>query len=338
MKSSEIFLTPNELTKLASDIQTQMLEKDRELTWQNWEAFPSKTGNNDESTQLLSTTRSTPFVFRRPNKDDVEGIPDENGPPVLLATNKKVELPTDDEWEKRILRVGASIQKNIPSVGRIECLGNEMGTCFVISADLVLTNHHVIVNLFYSDGSPDTNKPVFVNFDEGIENDSKMLFRALYVVDKSSSPDFAILKIQPNGTSSLPPPLKLRQAPLTVNRNVELNSNAPYVYVIGYPGQGSPKNSKDKALEDKFFNGRYGAKTFAPGLLTKIVSGTTGSNSDINLLCSYNTLPGNSGSPVFDFDTGDVIGLHYGGGHRSPNASVPIWRIRDQIDKAIKAS
>ena len=41
------------------------------------------------------------------------------------------------------------------------------------------------------------------------------------------------------------------------------------------------------------------------------------------------TLGGNSGSCVVDLDTGQVIGLHYGGQYMHYNVAVALWRLVD---------
>jgi endonuclease G, mitochondrial len=186
------------------------------------------------------------------------------------------------------------------------------------------------------------NGYVFVDFSEEQKTDSKQKFQVLRAIVRPSDFDFLILEVKTDGMTPFPPPLKMRDKPFTFDRNASLDSGrppklgskAPPIYMIGYPsnGLGEPKF---KEREDKFFHGVYGIKRLSVGQLIEITSSSTEPNSDKELLCSYGALEGSSGSPVFDFETGEVIGLHYRGQHDDYTRAIPIWCIRDRLDQAV---
>lgn len=178
------------------------------------------------------------------------------------------------------------------SIGRIDGPRGERhyGTGFLIADDLLMTNKHVLqqmtagterlaagqaqVNFQQEWGEPDTDGPVPV---EGVHSVHETL-------------DLAILKV--SGVSQRP----------RLSFGVEEPSVGAEIATIGYPYK-DPVNSP--AMMDRIFENRYGVKQVAPGEVT-------GARDD-RLFHDCSTLGGNSGSPVVDFGTGNVVAVHRSG-------------------------
>jgi Trypsin-like peptidase domain len=93
------------------------------------------------------------------------------------------------------------------------------------------------------------------------------------------------------------------------------------VYVVGYPALDSRRN--EPAPVRRIFADIYDVKRLQPG---KAVGYST-RYSAVEHDCS--TLGGNSGSPVVDLESNQVIGLHFGGRYGVGNYAVPIWQVAD---------
>ncbi len=73
----------------------------------------------------------------------------------------------------------------------------------------------------------------------------------------------------------------------------------------------------------RIFSNVYDCKRLQPGRAI----GYSDQLSTLEYDCS--TLGGNSGSPVFDLASHQVIGLHFGGKYRSGNYAVALWKLTD---------
>jgi S1-C subfamily serine protease len=93
------------------------------------------------------------------------------------------------------------------------------------------------------------------------------------------------------------------------------------VYVVGYPAWDSRRNEPEPIR--RIFSDVYNVKRLQPG---KAVAYST-EYSAIQHDCS--TLGGNSGSPVVDLETNQVIGLHFGGRYGVGNYAVPLWALAE---------
>src|SRR5690606_17712295 len=83
------------------------------------------------------------------------------------------------------------------------------------------------------------------------------------------------------------------------------------IAVIGYPARDPLRN--DPAVQDELFERVFQVKRLQPG---EIVGGQpTASFGKIVQAATHDcsTLGGNSGSAVIDLETGEVLGLHFGG-------------------------
>ena len=91
------------------------------------------------------------------------------------------------------------------------------------------------------------------------------------------------------------------------------------VYVVGYPALDSRRNEPEQLRQ--IFADVYDVKRLQPGRTV----GYSTMYSAIEHDCS--TLGGNSGSPVVDLETHQVIGLHFGGRFGVGNYAVPLWML-----------
>jgi S1-C subfamily serine protease len=179
------------------------------------------------------------------------------------------------------------------SIGRLDRTSGpnrETGTGFLVSDDLVVTNHHVVSQLSHGTDMLEPGMAV-IRFYQEFEGpaDPLPLCEVLGVAALHPTLDIALLRVK---LSESRPPLRL-----------EAGTAADHVPVgvIGYPY----KDSRNPLFTDAIYQSRYGVKR---GALGELIGGNT------QLLhhdCS--TLGGNSGSPVFSLETGRVVALHFSG-------------------------
>jgi endonuclease G len=88
--------------------------------------------------------------------------------------------------------------------------------------------------------------------------------------------------------------------------------------VVGYPAYDSRSDPDDVV---KYFGDIFDVKRFAFGNVTGITAGTPEFTHDAT------TLGGNSGSCVFNRDSGEAVGLHFAGDYRVANYAVPVGEV-----------
>lgn len=231
--------------------------------------------------------------------------------PVFLINNDQIEIPIVTKWEKHIHKNMASILKAIPSVGRIEIIDNgtnrkRVGTGWLLKGtDLIVTNKHV-VNKFASsrgdtfyineDSAGDTYS-VRIDFKEEYATDDELEFdiNEVKYISSDTELDIALLRVDKKNHNgdSLPEGLELSY---TIPKKMQK------IYVIGYPFC-----AEDEVKRNEHFNSVVGVKQFAPGEFSK-----TGIHKYL-YWHDCTTWKGNSGSPVIDFETGKVLGIHNAG-------------------------
>jgi S1-C subfamily serine protease len=208
-----------------------------------------------------------------------------------------------------------SIERTIPSVGRIEIHGHPeigaWGTGWVVGENLVMTNRHVINGLndiadfIFTLGTP------HIDYLEEDGNPARAEFRIKSAVVHDTL-DLALVRVEKLDTSPLePPPLRISGTPPTANINV---------YAVGYPV--SPGETPPQVLAAIFGN-KFGVKRLQPGLLTVIHDGVPKIEHDAS------TLGGSSGSPVIDLERDVVVGLHFSGKYKKRNNAVALWKLTD---------
>jgi endonuclease G, mitochondrial len=255
------------------------------------------------------------------------------GRPSLLVANGTLSRIALPEWQRRLKPHVKKIERTIASVGRVELLHHAdytwVGTCFVIDERLLVTNRHVAKIFARRQG----NEFVFLKNRQGVEIESRVDFREEYRVldeleikvdevvfiagDEPSAPDVAFLRLADH--ASLP-------APLTLARN-KVKRDDP-VAVIGYPALDS---RNDGAIMSRIFEDIYDKKRFAPGRVS-LTDGTEIFQHD----CS--SLGGCSGSPIGNYETGEVVGLHFSGRFGVANYAFSADAIRKSLARIARTS
>ncbi|WP_417206313.1 trypsin-like peptidase domain-containing protein [Antarctobacter sp.] len=188
------------------------------------------------------------------------------------------------------------------AVGRLD-VATDAGvfpcTAFLVADDLLMTNHHCVPGILDHERAGAT-AIVGVQFVagyllEGIEEGSERFLVNPVPVETSKTLDYTLLRI----LGSKPG----RQYGTLALAGVDPDDNAPF-WIIGHPMGEAQRISREKCRAN------------APAL------------SKDRVLHTCDTLPGNSGSPVIDAGTQQVIALHHAGSARnSINYAVPMTAI-----------
>jgi S1-C subfamily serine protease len=153
-----------------------------------------------------------------------------------------------------------------------------------------------------------------IDFREELGGYAPMEFEITGVIGVHEDRDLALLRVE--GASSdgraLPDPL-----PVAAREPDDLYGRD--VYVVGYPAWDGRRGEPD-ALR-RIFMDVYNVKRLQPGRAVTYSAKFSALEHD----CS--TLGGNSGSPVVDLETHEVIGLHFGGRYGLGNYAVPLWML-----------
>jgi len=215
------------------------------------------------------------------------------------------------------------IDSVIARVGRIEVSGNPnfdwLGTGFLVSADVVVTNRHVAMEFAKneSDGTWKFRSPMgsSVDFKEEFGSGDSLAFDVKEIIGIHDDYDMALLRVeQTSGHKTLPEPLPVAAAAPAAA------VTGRKVYVIGYPAWDGRRNDPEPMR--RIFSDIYNVKRLQPGQ----VSGETLASFEIQHDCS--TLGGNSGSPVIDLETHRVLALHFGGRYMENNHAIPLWLLQ----------
>ena len=169
------------------------------------------------------------------------------GRPALLIQNGTYATPTSDVWKTRLECSRQTIEKVIPSVGRIEVKNHPsyeewVGTGWVVADGIVVTNRHVAQE--FSQKANGTiefainyeNREIRPRIDlrEEYRQPDEMEFRVVRVlyIEESPGPDIAFLEVEFSGSTPTPHPIPLASS---------ISSNAN-VAVIGYPAWDGRRN------------------------------------------------------------------------------------------------
>lgn len=274
----------------------------------------------------------------RPAELDVARIREESialrhGRPVLAIKDGDTVLEfaqsASTAWREKLVAASPQLRRTIPSVGRVELTNYvaapSVGTAWMIAAEVAVTNRHVaeyfvqrsVGGLRFLLGD-DRRIPIGVDVDfaEEFGSDVEREFDVAEVIYLApmNLPDIALLRIKGKSGLTVPPPLTLSKT----------SSVGKTVAVIGYPHR-DPFLPEQTLMDEIFFNG-YERKQIAPGFVMNELT------ADIEHDCS--TLTGNSGSPVVDLESGEVVGHHRAGIFLSRNFAVTPAGIAQAVDLA----
>ncbi|WP_158277292.1 DNA/RNA non-specific endonuclease [Opitutus sp. ER46] len=202
------------------------------------------------------------------------------------------------------------------SVGRIDLPANSRlpygGTGFVVGRGLIMTNRHVAELFATGLGTRITFTPGAAAFNptHELNRPTGPSFKARRVVMIHPYWDMALLEIE--GIDTLPSlPLALADARDLSGRDIAL---------VGYPSF-DPRNPAD--VQSNLFQDNYGVKRLLPGELHSAMNAASFGKIVRAATHDSSTLGGVSGAALIDLQTGQVLGLHFGGVYREQNYAVP---------------
>jgi endonuclease G len=263
---------------------------------------------------IVRVTGRPPFVVRN---GEVEVLPE------LLS-----DLPNDTAL---LIRAAAPM---VSSVGRIEFINHPSmgwgGTGWVIGETkeqdgcLVVTNRHVAVlvaqrsqdgrGIFARASTTGARLGCRVDFNEEVHADMASarevrVTEVVYLADDLAA-DVALLKIRiADAPWALPDPIPLA---------AQEAEHDELVALIGYPARDS---RNDATAMERYFQGLYEVKRFAPGKITQ-----TAAQGIISHDCT--SLGGNSGSPVISLRQRAAVGLHFAGVYGVGNSAVGVKTLK----------
>ncbi|MDY3562674.1 serine protease, partial [Gemmata sp. JC673] len=267
----------------------------------------------------------------------LETIVNRVGRPVLEVAGDDyvVDGPEALIWEARLSNaaVRAALRRVIPSVGRIEVDRHPdltwVGTGWLIADDVVVTNRHVAGEFaalsaaggsrafVFKRGWPDrgTRMAARVDFRRELRNNSPRAFvvKDVLHIEDDDGPDFAFLRVERAGPAgALSPFLQPARGRAEAQQ---------LVATIGYPAADS--RIPEQELMTRLFGDKYNVKRLAPGQVQRLA--------DDLVMHDCSTLGGNSGSPIVDLATGEVLGLHFSGVFLRENRGVPIGYVTSRL-------
>jgi len=258
------------------------------------------------------------------------------GRPVLLVQQDMWQPPRSSEiakWLGDPTQAGNPLRRRLPSVGRIEIVGDDdhdyIGTGWMLTEDVLITNRHVAeaFGVKRGDGAfafrrQPVGEEIRVRADFKREYERPDLLQVgvrelIYIAPPGDIfPDMALLRLD-RGGPALPPPVELDDKPLIIDPN-----NPQTLAVIGYPAEDS---RNDAMASRQIFDGIYRVKRLSPGRVMTVAPNGRLLEHD----CT--TLGGNSGSPVINLTTGRACGLHFAGTYRSRNFAVTAGWLKAQL-------
>jgi S1-C subfamily serine protease len=247
------------------------------------------------------------------------------------APDVEDELDVADEaWLVHIGRQLAGIKRACARVAAIfkERGGQrtEIGTGWMIGTGLLATNAHVARHLFFPYFSAPANDPAGgwrprpgvigtadFRFERGGSADGPFAIGASCFIesDENSRPDLAVLAVRPRN-GALPP------TALELELDRAGNWDGRRIFAVGHP----VADANDDANVAVVFGELDGTKRISPGEARGLLG-------DFVLAHDCATVNGSSGSPILDFGTAKVVGLHYWGEPGARNESIFLPAIHD---------
>jgi endonuclease G, mitochondrial len=240
--------------------------------------------------------------------------------PVLAIRDNAIRLVFIDEadskiWGERLTKARPLLDVAIPAVGRIDLMGAQLdwvGTGWLVAENIIVTNRHVAREFAERKGDGFNFKMGLseqmgadVDFLQEIDNPKKLIFKLVRPlhIEEPPGPDVAFFEIERvSGDARLAMPIELAT---TIAATQE-------VATIGYPAYDSRIPESD--LMERIYGKVYNKKRLAPGSVTRVEEALLWHN------CT--TLGGNSGSVVFDLNSGQALGLHFSGSFLVTNYAV----------------
>jgi hypothetical protein len=244
----------------------------------------------------------------------------EGRPAILVQDGDFVAPPSG--WS-RLADRREPIREAIARSGRIELSGHVnldwVGTAFLVGPRTLMTNRHVAQEFCARDGDRWSFRPGMttrVDFLKELGSGAALEFEIVEAIGIHERHDLALLRVEDASSDGRALP-----GPLAVAADEPADLFGRDVYVVGYPALDSRRN--EPAPIRRIFADVYNVKRLQPGKAVRYSHEYSAVQHD----CS--TLGGNSGSPVVDLESNEVIGLHFGGRYGVGNYAVPLWQLAD---------
>jgi hypothetical protein len=248
---------------------------------------------------------------------------------------QQIDLVADPGSEKWIVIIGQSLQRIVSplrGVGAIVVEGetslpHPAATVWRVGTDLVVTNAHVAEEVCIRNQSAPPgdatfgyrlrpNRNTFVDFalERGAAAAKVWTVAELVYLAGPDDVDAAVFRLAPRPDQGAPP------AALAVGTNKDSVQQKVDVFAAGHP---VIDQENDGEAVVKVFGDLDGTKRLSPGEIVRIEE-----TAEFAHDCS--TIAGSSGSPIVDFATAKVLGLHYGGNKRERNAAVNLAALANE--------
>ena len=230
-----------------------------------------------------------------------------------------------NDWSK-IVVASPDLKAAVANVCRIDVILDPdlnftqiVGTGFLVASNIVMTNNHVIIEArselkAAGDGSADNDvvRRLTLNFsaEDCVPQSANRIVAVKRIRFSHPSLDLALLEIeQPTFPTT---PLRLRPAALA-------SANLSSVVVVGYPSAaevtGRPDAETDECQDNaeaaNILGSPWKVRRIAPGRIVGDLNQLDERSHTPTLRHDCTTILGNSGSPVIDLNTCQVVALHY---------------------------
>ena len=286
--------------------------------------------SKDDAVEVADRIEEGSFVSG--TRPGLEAIIERFTRPVYLVQDSEFDVPPDDfpnsdEIKARVGAAEATLERIIPSVGRVDVRNHRLdwlGTAWMVAPGVAVTNRHVAEEVAQRDngnfvfrsfsGAPPVSATVDWRHEFQRGTESRFRVEEVIWIEPPESVDVALLRLTDQGEAgdAQPPVVEL----MTDDLGDDVVGD--WVAVIGYPAFDS---RNDQADQQRIFDGIYNVKRLAPGKVTAR-RGADVLNHDST------TLGGNSGSVVVDLDSGKAVGLHFGGLEGERNDAVQAPRLQ----------
>jgi hypothetical protein len=260
-------------------------------------------------------------ALREEERFGLEAIVVLEGRPAILIQQGDFMAPPR-EWARLIER-RREIREVIARSGRIEITGHLnldwVGTASLVAPGTLMTNRHVAREFCSRTGETwvfRRGMTTHIDFLAELGNAGTLAFEITEAIGIHERHDLALLRVATASSDGHALP-----DPLSVSATEPEDLLARDVYVVGYPAWDGRRNEPEPIR--RLFMDIYNVKRLQPGQAL----GYSTQYSAVQHDCS--TLGGNSGSPLVDLETNEVIGLHFGGRYGVGNYAVPLWTLAD---------
>lgn len=252
--------------------------------------------------------------------------------PSFLVKQQEIDFQSSfniGTWKADLQSYLSQLEQQIACVGRVELEEAHVGTAFLVTPTLAITNRHVAEAIAgFGDGQMQIKSNVFLDFGreewDGRTSFDRRKVEALLFAGKNpigrtinhQNFDIGIIRVS---ASTLAGDQGKRYLPLTNITRVAFGASS-IVTAIGYPA--APElyvptdlQSQYEKVLARLLEGDGGSKRFAPGM--PVATDGVADIASWTLLHDATTINGNSGSPVGVLQAGTppilTVGLHYGG-------------------------